>query len=251
MTNLVALVTVVTLAIGTITLNKLSTPNLVDSVQLDNPTAKPTPAPTTTANTVGKKTVLRLTPNASRVVYLDTQVVPFSASSVINQLKKLDTSKEPIYLMINSPGGSVFDGMQIITQMEGMQAPVYTVCTLLCASMAAFIHQYGVKRYVLDRSFLMFHPGSGGIQGQIPNMLSMLGSVQNTVDKMNNYIVSRSKLTAEEFQRRLSYEMWIDGEDSVKSGLADSLAVILDVPNEDSSVMGFDRTSNERVIKVY
>lgn len=192
---------------------------------------------------ITKKSILRLSPSPSRVVYLDSQVDQRSAASTISKLKLLDTSTEPVFLLINSPGGEVLSGMQIISQMEGMQAPVYTVCTKICASMAAFIHQYGTKRYALDRSFLMFHPAAGGAEGQLPNMLSLLGTLQRSLDKMNTYISTRSHMPLETFERKLAYQLWTDGEDSFTDGFVDSLVVLTTVPNEEVSFNPFEEKS--------
>lgn len=204
----------------------------VEKVELDASSVKFTTVDVKKATS--KKKIIRLSPPSNRVVYFDSEVTRSSSDVVIQKLKALDTTTDPVFLLINSPGGDVFAGMSVITQMEGMQAPVYTVCTKVCASMAAFIHQYGTKRYALDRSFLMFHPASGGAEGQLPNMLSMLGTVQRSLDKMNTYIVNKAHITTEEFQKKLAYQLWSDGEDSQRDGFVDELVVITSVPNEES-----------------
>lgn len=190
-------------------------------------------APATSVNVPTKtKLIKRLTLNPLRTLYLDNVVSSVSVEPIITRLKELDTTNEPVYLLINSPGGSVFDGYQLVSQMEGMQAPVYTVCTKMCASMAAIIHQYGKKRYMIDRAYLMFHPATGGIEGQVPNMISRLSTIQNTMNRTNRYIASRSSVPLDEFEKKLAYENWVEGEDAVANHMADGLVIIANLPNE-------------------
>lgn len=160
---------------------------------------------------------------SNRVVYLTSEVTPDSASHVVSELKKLNSGSEPVYLLIDSPGGSVFDGTAIISQMESMTVPVNTVCLSLCASMAAVIHQYGSNRYAVDRSVLMFHPASGGARGQVKNMLSVITMIDRFIEKMDNHIISRSGMDKHEYERLVAYELWLDAEDALKKKLVDGI----------------------------
>lgn len=96
-----------------------------------------------------------------------------SSEAIAQKITSLAAKGKPIYLLINSPGGSVMDGALIISAIEASKAPVYTICTQLCASMAALIHQYGHTRYMVDRSILMFHPAAGGLMLKIAWGLSL------------------------------------------------------------------------------
>ena len=98
-----------------------------------------------------------------------------------NEIARLitETAKKgsPIYLLIDSPGGSVITGASVVSAIEAAQVPVYTVCLQLCASMAAIIHQYGSQRLMVDRSFLMFHNARGGFEGSFPQILSQFNTI--------------------------------------------------------------------------
>lgn len=171
---------------------------------------------------VANKSILKKTVSKDRVIYLNDQVTYDSAQYVTNQIKELQSkSSAPIWLLIDSPGGSVLDGATIISEMEASKAPVNTVCTRLCASMAAMIHSYGAKRYALDRAILMYHPASAGASGQVPNMLSQLTTITRYVDKMVANVVNRSKVSKAEFEKLVAYELWIDAEDANAKGLND------------------------------
>lgn len=171
-----------------------------------------------------KKSILRLNVDKKRVVYFTDTFNRQSVARAVKELKRLEKeSNERIMLAIESPGGSVIDGAELTAQMEASKAPVDTVCLKLCASMAAITHSYGAKRYALDRAILMYHPATAGVQGQVPNMLSLLTTLTRYIDKFNANIVNRSKMTKEEFDRLVSYELWIDSEDALAKGLIDGI----------------------------
>lgn len=170
------------------------------------------------------KNILKFNVPANRVVYVNTEVDALSMDSAIAQLKALEAeSNDPIWLLLDSPGGSVLDGAALISQMEASKAPVNTVCTRLCASMAAMIHSYGKQRYALDRAILMYHPASGGVAGQMPNMLSLIKTINRYTSKMNANIVGRSSISKDEFEKLVAYELWIDAEDALAKGLVDGI----------------------------
>lgn len=97
-----------------------------------------------------------------------------TASLVVAQLLYLeaqDPDKE-IQLYINSPGGSVTDGMAIYDTMQYVKCEVSTVCVGMCASMGAFLLSSGArgKRIALPNAEIMIHQPSAGTQGQITDM---------------------------------------------------------------------------------
>ncbi len=170
------------------------------------------------------KTVTNL--NLSKnFVYIDDEIGD-NADAIASQIKKLYSSKNPIYILINSPGGSVIDGAQIVTAIEASPVPVYTVCLKICASMAAIIHGYGHQRYMVDRSILMHHPASGGVRGTLEEMQSRLGTIQKYVDKMSATIAKRAGLSLGEFKAKVVSEMWVDAEDAIAAKFADGLVTV-------------------------
>jgi ATP-dependent Clp protease protease subunit len=169
--------------------------------------------------------------NKNNTILLEGKIDENSSNAVINELNTLakDNKSKELYLLLSSPGGSVLDGAKIISKMESLQKlgiKVNTVCLDLCASMAAVIHSYGTKRLAINRSVLMYHPASGMTAGQLENMLSLLNTLKRYVDKFNNNIVSRSKLSKSEFDQKSAFGFWIDAEDALGSGLVDEIVDI-------------------------
>lgn len=194
----------------------------------------PAPAPTTNVNnalhivpTVVPKQIQNVRPNPSRTL---TIYGPIGAgvASVAEDIKDLgQKSKEPIFLLLNSPGGSVLDGALVISAIEASPAPVYTVCLQLCASMAAMIHQYGHKRMMVDRSILMFHDAAGGVQGYMHHMVSRINQMHNYVHKMDSYVSKRAGIDFERYLQEANRELWLDAEDATKLRLNDQIVSVI------------------------
>ena len=167
--------------------------------------------------------VLKLNPR--RTIVIDEQITMFS-ERFADKILELGDSKEPIVILIDSPGGSVFSGEKILSAMEAVKSEIYTVCVGMCASMAAIIHQYGTKRLATDRSVLMFHDAAGMISGRVGEMLSLLNMIKRKIEKANHYIANRSKMSYDELVRLGANNLWIDAEDSLEKGFVDGLVRI-------------------------
>lgn len=179
--------------------------------------------------------VLKLNPARTLVI---NEQISFFSERFADQILEMGDSSEPIVILINSPGGSVFSGEKILSAMESVQSDIYTVCDGMCASMAAIIHQYGTKRLATDRSVLMFHDAAGGIQGRVNEMLSMLGMVKRKIEKANHYIANRSKISYEELVRLEANNYWVDSEDAMERGLVDGLVRLKNKPKAESDRFG-------------
>lgn len=149
-----------------------------------------------------------------------------NAGSVAQEIIKKGSGKDPVYLAINSPGGSVLDGAMIVSAIQSSKAPVYTICIRICASMAAIIHQYGTQRLALDRSVLMFHDAAGGTQGYLPHMKSQLLMLDLYISKMNAYIAARAGLEKQAFVNRVHENIWLDGEEAYTQKFVDKLVYV-------------------------
>ena len=175
------------------------------------------------ASVADKKVLVFNLPKGRSLLILDEiGINAVQAADYIHKLN-MENSVDPIFVVLQSPGGSVFAGNVLVSAIQASKAPVYTICNIICASMAAIIHQYGHKRYQIDRSVLMFHPASGGVSGEVDKMFSRLSSVKRIVDKMNFEIASRANLTTDQFKKMWVDELWIDAEDATEQKFTDGL----------------------------
>ena len=103
-----------------------------------------------------------------RIMFIVGEIDDHMAADVVAQLIYLNTlsDTEPIWLYINSPGGSVSAGFAIFDTMQYITAPVNTVCIGMAASMGAFLLAAGDKRLALPNVEIMVHQPMGGVTGQ-------------------------------------------------------------------------------------
>lgn len=214
-------------------------------VVLESPDLLPTPEPIDT--TVIKKQIKRLTVHKSAVVGIFDEITS-DTLPVATRISMLSNNNEPTILLINSPGGSVLDGAQIISAMQASRTPVYTVCMQLCASMAAIIESYGAKRLVVDRSILMYHNASiNGMGGRVPDIYSRLNMLDRYVKKMDAYIAKRVGISLDEYLNMQSNELWLDAEDAVNKNFADAI-VTLDLSELNSEAVNTSEVTSSKAI---
>lgn len=161
----------------------------------------------------------------NRVVYVYGEIGD-NSDSIAKKILYLGESSSPITILINSPGGSVVSGSEIIAAIESASGPVNTVCVELCASMAAIIHSYGTHRYMLNHSILMFHPATASVEGEVGKMNSRLTFLKRYVDKMNANIARRAGLTNQQFESLWQVEHWVDAQDATNEGFNDAIVFV-------------------------
>lgn len=148
----------------------------------------------------------------------------------LQKLNKIQT-EEPIYLVINSPGGSVYDGFDFIRFAESSKRKIHTV-TLFAASMGFQIVQALGDRYVTSYSTLMSHKASGTLSGEFPGQLdSRYAHILSHIAEQDKVVVSRTKgkQTLESYAQLIKDEYWANNTRALKDGFADeSISVACD-----------------------
>lgn len=187
---------------------------------IDKPTV-PTEASGGQVN-LSRKTIYRLKVKKDSLVLIFDEIGE-NSFAIANKINAMSTNIDPTVVLINSPGGSVLDGAQIISAIEASHTPVYTVCMELCASMAAHIHNSGKKRLMLDRSILMHHPASGGVSGNFNQIHNRFGLFDRYTKKMGAMVAYRAGITLDKFLEMSQNELWLDAEDAVNQKFADGL----------------------------
>jgi len=164
---------------------------------------------------------------ANQVIYLNVPIVDETVNMAIEAIKQADESgASEIYLVLNSPGGSVLDGARLVSFIKYSGLTVHTVCEGICASMAAQIHQVGATRLMTPGSVLMFHPASGGVQGTMDQMSHQLGAFSRLVDRLDMEVAKRAGLDYKEYKNRLESEYWLESQDAINDGFADGLVLL-------------------------
>ncbi len=162
-----------------------------------------------------------------RIIFLGEDVNAHTANVVVAQLLHLanEDPKADISLYINSPGGSVYDGMAIFDTINFIKPDVATYGIGLQASMGAFLLSSGTKgkRFVLPSSRVMIHQPSSGTQGKVTDQeISLRESIR--IKKLLNEILAKNtgqKLS--KIEKDVDRDYWMDAKEAVAYGLADKV----------------------------
>ena len=164
-----------------------------------------------------------------RIIVLSDEVNSATASIVIAELLYLEgqDSEKDISFYINSPGGSVSDGLAIYDTMQYIKCDVSTICCGLAASMGAFLLSAGAKgkRYALPNSEIMIHQvlTNGGVGGQCSDVQIAAKNMQNTKDRLNRLLAENTGKTFEEIERDTDRNNWMSAEEAMAYGLIDQV----------------------------
>ena len=139
-------------------------------------------------------------------------------------LEAQDPDKD-IQLYINSPGGSVTDGMAIYDTMQYVKCDVSTICVGMAASMGAFLLSSGAKgkRIALPNAEIMIHQPSAGTQGKVTDMEIDVEHFLRIKKNLNEILASNTGKTAEEVKAASERDHWMTAEEARSFGLVDKI----------------------------
>ena len=162
-----------------------------------------------------------------RIVFLGEEVNATTASLVVAQLLYLeaqDPDKE-IQLYINSPGGSVTDGMAIYDTMQYIKCDVSTICVGMAASMGAFLLSSGTKgkRLALPNAEIMIHQPSAGTKGQVTDMAIHLRRLEIIKTRMNRILSENTGKPIEVVTADCERDNFMTAEEAKEYGLIDKV----------------------------
>ncbi len=162
-----------------------------------------------------------------RIIYFGLPVRPDVANVVNAQLLFLQSTdpKRDIQMFLNSPGGSVIDGLSIYDTMQYVSPDVATVCTGLAASMGAVLLAAGEKgkRSCLGHSRVMIHQPSGGMQGQASDMEISYKFMKSLQKDLYNILAKHTGQPYEKIEEDCDRDNWLSGQDALEYGLIDEV----------------------------
>ena len=162
-----------------------------------------------------------------RVVFLGDEVNSATANIVVAQLLHLafEDPKKDIKLYINSPGGSVYDGLAIIDTMNYIEPDVQTIGIGLQASMGAMLLSAGAKckRYVLPNSRIMIHQPSSGTQGKITDQEIALKEGIYLKQKLAEMLAKNTGKDVKQVIKDMDRDNWMSAEEAKTYGLIDEV----------------------------
>lgn len=162
-----------------------------------------------------------------RIIFLGEEVNEHTANLVVAQLLHLayEDPKADISLYINSPGGSVYDGLAIYDTMQFIKPDVATYGIGLQASMGAFLLSSGAKgkRFALPNSRIMIHQPSSGTQGKISDQEITLREGIYLKKRLNEILAKNTGQKLAKIEKDVDRDFWMSADESVDYGLVDKV----------------------------
>lgn len=160
-----------------------------------------------------------------RIIFLSEEVDDGIANAIVAYLLYLDSddNSKPIYLYINSPGGSVTAGMAIYDTMQHIKSEVITICVGMAASMGAFLLAAGApgKRMALPHARIMIHQPLGGARGQATDIEIEAKEVVRIKHALNEMLAKHTGKPLEQIERDTDRDYFMSASEAMTYGLID------------------------------
>ena len=162
-----------------------------------------------------------------RIIFLGTQIDDYTANTLQAQLLYLDSTDpgKDISIYVNSPGGSVYAGLEIYDTMQFIQSDVCTICTGMAASMAAVLLVAGQegKRSALPHSRVMIHQPMGGAQGQASDIEITAREIQKLKNELYTIIAEHSHTDFDKVWADSDRDYWMTAQEAKEYGMIDKI----------------------------
>lgn len=162
-----------------------------------------------------------------RIVFLGEDVNAHTANLIIAQLLYLanEDAKKDIKLYINSPGGSVYDGLAIIDTINYIAPDVQTIGIGLQASMGAMLLSCGAKgkRFVLPNARIMIHQPSSGTEGKITDQEIMLREGVFLKKRLAEIFAKNTGKKLDQVEKDMDRDYWMSADEAKKYGIIDAI----------------------------
>lgn len=191
---------------------------------IENRIVNPTILEERSLNVIGLDIFSRL--QFDRILFLGSGIDDDVANIINAQLLYLNSiGDDDIKMFINSPGGSVIDGLAIYDTMNFVTPDVSTYCMGMCASMGSFLLSSGTKgkRYSLPNGEIMIHQVSSWAEGQCADIQIRAQHTKRLQNKLYNILANNTGKTFEEIEKDADRDNWFTAEEAVNYGLIDEI----------------------------
>ncbi|MBR4772227.1 MAG: ATP-dependent Clp endopeptidase proteolytic subunit ClpP [Bacteroidales bacterium] len=162
-----------------------------------------------------------------RIIFLGCPITDEVANIIQAQLLFLDSNgyDSDISLYINSPGGSVYDGLGIYDTMQTISSDIHTICTGMAASMASVLLAAGSpgKRSALTHSRVMIHQPLGGAEGQASDIEITAREILKLKDELYQILSEHTGKEMDVIRRDADRDFWMTSQEALEYGMIDQI----------------------------
>lgn len=162
-----------------------------------------------------------------RIIFLSGEIDDYTANIVVAQMIFLEAEDpdKDIQFYINSPGGSVTDGLMIYDTMKLIKPDVQTICMGMAASMGSVLLAAGTKgkRCILPNAEVMIHQPLGGAQGQATEILIAAEHIKDTRTRLNQILADACNRPLEDLMRDTDRDHWMTAQEALDYGIVDKI----------------------------
>lgn len=162
-----------------------------------------------------------------RIIYVQGQFEDFMANNIVAQLLYLSSrdAEKPIYMYINSPGGSISALYAIVDCMDYVAPEIYTVGLGSVCSAGSFLLAAGTKghRSILKNTSVMIHELSSGVQGKAGDIFNEVKNMEKLYEKMAKQYASFTGKSLTKIKKDMQRDFWMTAEEALKYGLVDKI----------------------------
>lgn len=164
-----------------------------------------------------------------RKLYLNTEITQDNVSDAIRHILQINREDEgiepenrkPIILYVVSNGGEVDSGFELIDVIQCSKTPVYTVNLGYQYSMGFLIGLAGHKRFAMRNAKFLMHDGSNFVYGTGSKVQDQMEFNRRVEQRIKNYVMSRSKVTSEEYDSKVRVEWYLFADEAKEKGFTD------------------------------
>lgn len=160
-----------------------------------------------------------------RIILLSGEINDDISSVIVSQLLYLDSiNNNPIWIYINSPGGSITSGLAIYDTINYISSKVNTICIGMAMSMAAFLlASTSGKRYALPHSEIMIHQPYGGMQGVVSDIDIQAKRLLKTKEQMNQLLANHTKQPIEKIEADTERDYYMSPKEALDYNIIDEI----------------------------
>lgn len=136
---------------------------------------------------------------------------------------KLNIPEIPIYLHINSLGGSVFDALNAIDIIKSCKIPIHSIIEGSTASAGTLISVVCEKKYIRPNAFMLIHELSSEFWGKMSAIEDEVNNLKELMVKIKNIYIENASIPKKELNEILKHDFWFNSEKCIKYGLANEI----------------------------